>query len=161
MPLELRARRIDERLAIAYAYAPPLSAEESAHMAQLAACGGAAALGSGDGCQSEWAEARASGLADRYTIGNGRYSIPALLRAAAAKPLGADRTRDLLTALAVAHTAQRDISEIADTHRDGPLAMMLVVADLEQAMVCDSADQATGRRTGLPYDPAAPVPSGP
>lgn len=161
MPLELRARRMNERLQIAYAYAPPFTLEESEHMSHLAACGGVAALGVGDGCAAEWEAARASGLAERYRIGEGRYSIPQRVTAAAAKPLGAERTRDLLTALATAHAAERELTAISGMHRDGPLAMMLVAADLEQAMICDSADLANGRRVGLPYDPAAPVPDGP
>lgn len=161
MPLELRARRMSDRLQIAYAYAPPLSVEESEHMSQLAACGGVAALGVGDGCVTEWEAARVSGLADRARIGNGRYSIPQRVSAAAAKPLGPDRTRELLTALAIAHAAERELTAIAGAHRDGPLAMMLVASDLEQAMICDSADLAAGRRVGMPYDPAAPVPDGP
>lgn len=161
MPLELRARRMDERLSHAYVYAPPLSAAEAEQMSRLAECGGAAALGVGDGCQAEWAAARASGLAERYRIGSGRYSIPRLVASAANKPLGPDRTRDLLTALAIAHTAEREIAALAGTHMDGAHAMMLVASDIEQAMICDSADLAAGRRVGMAYDASAIVPAGP
>ena len=161
MPLELRTRRIDERLAHAYVYAPPLSAAEAEHMSHLAECGGAAALGVGDGCQAEWAAARASGMAERYRVGSGRYSIPRLVASAASKPLGPNRTRDLLTALAVAHAAQRDIAAVAGHHLDGTQAMMLAASDIEQAIICDSADLAAGRRVGMAYDANAAVPPGP
>lgn len=131
-------------------------------MRQLAACGGVGALGVGDGCSAQWDAARASGLADRYFLREGAFSIPERIAAAAAKPLGADRTRDLLTALATAHAAQAALEQrLAGQHSNDPLAMMLVGADLEQALICDASDLAAGRRRGAPYDPAATPPEGP
>lgn len=160
MPLELRARRIAERLDQAYANLPPLSRAEYEHMQQLAAC-----YAVGDGCAAEFEGAQASGLQDRYRLRSAAFSIPDRVDAAIARPLGADRTNNLLVALAVAGEAQ-DALEVypgaaADPSYESPLTMMLVGADLQQAIVCDSADLAAGRRTGAVYDPAAPVPAGP
>jgi hypothetical protein len=186
MPLELRARRIAERLDQAYAHALPLSVEEVAHMSRLAACYGASVMGSGDGCATEREQARASGLSERHRIRSAAYSIPERLSAAAAKPLGANRTNDLLVANAIADSAeialreylhgQLNADQIATlqsgafyvetppavrAYQAEPLALMLVGADLEQAIICDANDLAAGRRTGMAYDPNAPVPPGP
>jgi hypothetical protein len=186
MPLELRARRIAERLDQAYAHAPPLSAEEVAHMRRLADCHGASVLGVGDGCVAESEQARASGLAERHRIRNAAYSIPERLGRAAGQPLGANRADDLLVANAIANSAeialrdylrgQLSAEQIATlqsgafyvetpaavrAYQDEPLALMLIGADIEQAIICDADDLAAGRRTGMPYDPNAPVPAGP
>lgn len=186
MPLELRARRIAERLDQAYAHAPPLSAEETAQMSRLAACYGASVMGSGDGCVAEREAARASGLSERHRIRSADFSIPERIAAAVAKPLGADRTNDLLVALAVAESAEGYLREYlrgrlnaeqiatlargafyvetpaeVRAYQDDPLALMRVGADLQQAIICDANDLAAGRRTGATYDPAAPVPAGP
>ncbi len=154
---------MEEHVALAYAHGPALSAEEAAHMDHLQACN--TAVG---GCAAEWEDAFASGLTQRDRIASARYTIPEYARRAAALPLGAERTSALLVALLTAEDAEtvlgaylRDLSadEIGDS--DGALQMRLVSADLQQALICDAADLASGRRAGMVYDPAAPVPEGP
>lgn len=155
-------------------------------MRRLADCLGGAVLGVGDGCVAEREAARASGLADRHRIRSAAFSIPTRLAAAAGKPLGADRTSDLLVARATAESAEQALREhlrgqltpeqvetlargafyvetppAVRAYQDDPLALMLVGADLEQAIICDANDLAAGRRTGMAYDPNALIPPGP
>lgn len=166
MPLELRLKRIEERLARGYAHAPPLSVEEHKQMLGLAACAGAAALGSGDGCAREWAAARTSGLEARYRLRGAQYSVPEYVNRAIALPLGGSRTSDLMTAMLSAEEGRHQLFahfQQSDLRRanDDSLQLMLVSADVQQAIICDAEDQARGRKTGLPFDPAASVPPGP
>jgi hypothetical protein len=155
MALELRGRRIAERLRVAYARSPPVSVAERAQMQRLQECLGAAMLGAGDGCIAERDATRASGLERRYRIRGGEADVSELVGRAAAKPLGARRTDDLLVALATAAAAATLLDDAAQV----PIG--LVAADLEQAIVCDAEDMAGGRRRGLPYDAHAPIPDGP
>jgi hypothetical protein len=160
MPLELRARRIGDRLDHAYANLPPLSRAEFDQMTRLAAC-----YGAGADCSAEFEAARASGLRDRHRMRAAAYEIPDRLASAAALSLGADRTQHLLVAVATAEAAHDAIEDYpgaaADPSHSAAVTMNLVTADLQQAITCDSADLAAGRRTGAPYDASAPVPSGP
>lgn len=164
MALELRLKRIESRLELAYAHAPPLSAAEHQEMNRLAACFGGAVLGVGEGCSREREAARASGLQARNALRGAAYSVPEYVNRAIAAPLGGARTNDLLVAMLVAEEAKdaldRHVQNLPEG-RDGPLAMMLVSADLQQAIICDAEDLAMGRKTGLPFDPSAPVPNGP
>lgn len=166
MPLELRLKRMEARLEAAYARTPSLSQAERKQMLDLAACAGAAALGSGDGCAREWEAARASGLEARYRLRSAQYSVPEYVNRAAAAPLGGQRTSDLLTAMLSAEQGRDAVFaylKATDPRRanDDSLQLMLVSADLQQAIICDAEDQARGRTTGLPFDPAASVPNGP
>lgn len=166
MPLELRLKRMEERLARGYAHAPPLSVEERKQMLDLAACAGAAALGVGNGCAKEWEAARASGLDARYRIRGAQYAVPEYVTKAIAAPLGGQRTSDLLTAMLSAEEGRDEVFahlSPGDLRRanDDSLQLMLVSADAQQAIICDAEDQARGRTHGLPFDPAAPVPPGP
>lgn len=186
IPLELRLRRIEGRLAKAYRDAPTLTADEHAEVGRLAACFGGAVLGVGTGCPEERAAASASGLYTRNAIRGAQYSLPELLMRAAGQPLGGERTRNLITALHVAEGAknalrthllaamtqeqrddlQREVIYVRDppeviAYRNGVEQLGIVGADVEAALVCDAEDQAMGRKTGLPFDPAAPVPDGP
>lgn len=167
MPLELRLKRIEGRLAQAYAHAPPLSAAEHAEMNRLAACFGGSVLGVGDGCTQERETARASGLQQRNTIRSAAFSVPEYVTRAIGQPLGGVRTHSLLIAMQIAEKArdalEAHIAGLPDgrAYRDDPLKLMLVSADIEQAIICDAEDQAAGRKTGLPFDPAAAVPEGP
>lgn len=160
MPLELRLRRMEGRIALAYANAPPLSRDEAEHMQRLAAC-----YGSGHDCTAEWDAAQASGLADRYRLRSAEYAIPEWLGTAIAAPLGARRTGDLLVALAVSNEAEDALKarSLATTgaHDETSMHMMLVGADIEQAIICDAADLANGRTRGTVYDPSALIPAGP
>lgn len=160
MPLELRARRIAERLEQTYANLPPLSRDEYDHIQHLAAC-----YGAGMDCSADWEAARASGLHDRYLLRGATFVIPDRVAAAASQPLGADRTNNLLVALATAEEAQDALEAYpgaaADPNYESPLKMMLIGADLQQAIICDTADLSAGRHAGMPYDRAAPVPAGP
>jgi hypothetical protein len=167
IPLELRLKRIEGRLDQAYAHAPPLSATEHAEIGRLSACYGGAVLGVGTGCPDEWAAARASGLVERNSIRSAAFSVPEYVAKAAKLPLGGERANSLIVAMQIADDAEdklrahlRTLPD-ADAYRDDPLKLMLVSADIQQALICDAEDQAMGRNVGLPFDPAAPVPEGP
>ena len=186
MPLELRLKRIEARLATAYVNAPPLTAAEHAEVGRLAACFGGAVLGVGTGCPAERAAAAASGLYTRNAIRGAQYSLPEYLTRAAGQPLGGERTRNLIVAMRIAEGAhdalrdhllaaltpeqradlQREVTYVREppevrAYRDGVTQLNIVGSDIEAALICDAEDLAMGRRTGLPYDPAAPVPDGP
>jgi hypothetical protein len=160
MPLELRARRMAERLDQAYATLPPLSRAEYERMGELAAC-----YGAGENCAAELEAARASGLRDRYTLRAAAFTIPDRVAAASALPLGAERTNHLLVALATSEEAEHALraypARAADPTYEAPLTMRFISADLQQAIICDSFDLAAGRRAGMAYDASAPVPQGP
>lgn len=186
LPLELRLKRIEARLEKAYANAPPLTAAEHAEVGRLAACFGGAVMGVGTGCPEERAAAGASGLYTRNAIRGAEYSLPEYLTRAAGQPLGGERTRNLIVAMHIAEGArdalrehllaaltpeqradlQREVIYVRDppeiiAYRDGVTQLTIVGSDIEAALICDAEDQALGRKTGLPFDPAAPVPDGP
>lgn len=167
IPLELRLKRIERRLGEAYAHAPPLSAAEHAEMNRLAACFGGSVLGVGDGCMQEREAARASGVQQRNRIRSAAYSVPEYVTRAIGQPLGGPRANSLLVAMLIAEEArdalETHLASLPDggAYRDDPLKLMLISADIQQALICDAEDQAAGRKTGLPFDPAARVPDGP
>lgn len=186
LPLELRLKRIEGRLEKAYADAPPLTAQEHAEVRRLADCFGGAVLGVGTGCAEERAAARASGLYARNAIRGAQFSLPDHLTRAASQPLGGERTRTLIVAMHIAEQSrdalrahllarltpeqradlEREIDYVREpaevrAYRDGVTQLTIVAADIEAALVCDAEDMAAGRKTGLPFDPAAPVPAGP
>jgi len=186
MPLQLREKRIKGRLKAGFAHVPPLPPQEYQQMRQLTDCYGAAVLGGSDGCVAEWALARSSGAAERYRIRSGEYDIPELLGRAEALPLGPARTHLLLVALGTANETVTEVAaylwkqltpkqaaaltegsvflypppEVTNVNYDPP-ALGLVASDIEEAIVCDSADLAAGRHLGIAFDPKAPIPNGP
>lgn len=115
----------------------------------------------GDGCAHEWAAAEAAGVPARDRIGGARYDIPSLTRRAAAMPLGGERTNLLVVAMLTAEAAANALQGHDPATSDDVIAMNLVTADFHQAIVCDAADLAAGRRAGMPNDPSAAIPNGP
>jgi hypothetical protein len=167
MPLELRLKRIALRLDEAYAHAPPLSAGEHAEMNRLAACFGGSVLGVGNGCAREREAARVSGLQQRNAIRGAAFSVPEHVTRAIGLPPGGARTNDLLVAMRVTEEAHDTLDAYLKTlpdarsYSDDPLKLMLVSADIQQALICDAEDLAQGRKVGATFDPAAPIPAGP
>lgn len=104
-PMAERLVFVRTYLDTAFADAPPLSRAEHEEISRLAACYGGAVLGVGDGCPSEWAQARASGLAERNRVRGAEYSIPDRLISAQTQPDRSSRIRDLTVALSTTNEA--------------------------------------------------------
>jgi hypothetical protein len=158
MPLELRLRRMEARIAEAYAGAPALSEAEKREMDRIQQC-----MAVGDECYGEHYAAVESGLARRDMIRSAAFDVPDLVRRAIALPLGAARTDLLLTAVLAAEEAEDALRAYEhDEGEDGYGAgrLDLVSADAQQAIICDAADLAAGR-TPMAYDPNAETPDGP
>lgn len=144
-PLGDRLIDINAQLKVAFATAPPLSEAEYDHMRRLGSCTGAMVLGSGAGCDAEWAQAKASGLAERSRLSGAQYSIPRWVGFAQAAPVRSTRIRDLVLALMMAKdahennavrlaTGQVDEATVRPT-LDG---LRSVTETLMQTIVCES-----------------------
>ena len=144
-PLAERALYIQEYVDKAFADAPPLTEAEDRQMSRLAACTGGSALGVGDGCPAEWAEARASGLADRSRIRGAQYAIARRVASAGRYPDRSSRIRDLTVALSIANEAHETNAVrhatglIGDeTYQRTAIALSVVEGTLQDTIACEA-----------------------
>lgn len=144
-PLAARLEQISPYLAEAFASAPPFSQAEYDEMRRLGACTGGAALGVGTGCEAEWAQARASGLAERSRIRGAQLSIPIYFRKAEADQTRSQRIQDLTTAHAITWEAHEynEIrfakGQIGDEARaKTSVALFVVEGMIQQTIACES-----------------------
>lgn len=144
-PLDARLEQINEQLQRAFASAPPLSLAEYEQMRRLGSCTGGAVLGVTDGCRDEWAQAKASGLADRSRIRGAQYSIPIFFERAKAATVRSQRIRYLATAHAIAWQAHEynevrfargEISE--DVHGETSVALFGAEGLIQETLACES-----------------------
>ena len=144
-PLAERALYIQEYVDKAFADAPPLTAAEDREMSRLAACTGGAALGVGDGCPTQWAEAKASGLADRSRIRGAQYAITRRVASAGRYPDRSSRIRDLTGALSIANEAHetnavRHATGLIDdaAYQRTAIALSVVEGTLQDTIACEA-----------------------
>lgn len=144
-PLAARLAEINTYLTRAFAKAPPFSQAEYDEMRRLGACAGGAVLGVGDGCEAQWAEAKASGLAERSRIRGAQYSIPKYFQLAEAAPVRSQRIKNLLTAQAITWQAH-EYNEVRfatgkldqNTYADTSVALFGVEGMIQQTIACES-----------------------
>lgn len=144
-PLAERLAEITPYLEKAFASAPPFSQAEYDQMRHLGACTGASVLGVGSGCEAEWAEATASGLAERSRIRGAQISIPKYFQMAEAAPVRSQRIRNLTTAHAIAWQAH-EYNEIRfatgkiddDARSNTSIALFTVEGLIQDAIACEA-----------------------
>jgi len=144
-PLAERALYIQEYVDKAFADAPPLTEAEDREMSRLAACTGGSALGVGDGCPTQWAQAKASGLADRSRIRGAQYAIARRLASAGRYPDRSSRIRDLTVALSIANEAhemnavRHATGLIGDeSYQRTAIALTVVEGALQDTIACEA-----------------------
>lgn len=144
-PLEQRAAYVGEYLDKAFADAPPLTLAEDREMSRLAACTGGSVLGVGDGCPTQWAEAKASGLAERSRIRGAQYAISRRMASAGTHADRSSRIRDLTVALSIANEAHETnaLRHAAGLIGDDPyqrtaIALTVVEGTLQDTIACEA-----------------------
>lgn len=144
-PLAERLAQITPYLDRAFASAPPFSQAEYDEMRRLGACTGGAVLGVGTGCQAEWEQATASGMAERSRTRGAQFSIPKYFQMAEAAPVRSQRIRNLTTAHAVTWQAH-EYNEIRyaagkidnDTRGETSIALFTVEGIIQDTIACES-----------------------